>query len=231
MEPCSDSASLERSRPPRRPFPAATRSPWTLGEHVVLKTPSSRDEVPAGHEVAIFGLGCFWGAEALLAASRRLDHLGRVRRRQHRPPVVEEACSGLTGHTEAVPWSSTRPWCRTGPGQGVLRDPRPDPRDPAGKRRRHAVSLGPLLTPPSRRDGCRADQGVRRKLARRRLGGDHQPEPAGEKASLLLRRGPAPAVPRQGPERLPVPRQHGSALSFVRKFRRAVESAARRSSE
>src|SRR6478609_8020787 len=33
--------------------------------HRVLGTPVLTDEVPEGHEVAIFGLGCFWGAEEI----------------------------------------------------------------------------------------------------------------------------------------------------------------------
>ena len=31
----------------------------------MLRTPVVTDEVPAGKEVAIFGLGCFWGAEEI----------------------------------------------------------------------------------------------------------------------------------------------------------------------
>ncbi len=45
-------------------------------------------------------------------------------------------------------------------------------------------------------------------LARRRLGVDHHRDPAGVRGGLLLRRGPAPAVPREEPVRLPLPRQH-----------------------
>ncbi len=34
-------------------------------KHEVLDTPLVTDEVPDGMEVAIFGLGCFWGAEEI----------------------------------------------------------------------------------------------------------------------------------------------------------------------
>ena len=77
--------------------------PWTLGEHVVLKTPVVTDEVPAGHEVAIFGLGCFWGAEEIFWQvpgiwSTSVGYAGG-----HTPhPTYEEVCSGKTGHTEAA---------------------------------------------------------------------------------------------------------------------------------
>ena len=77
--------------------------PWRLGDHVVLNSPVVSDEVPAGHEVAIFGLGCFWGAEEIYwqlpgVWSTSVGYAGG-----HTPnPTYEEVCSGRTGHTEAV---------------------------------------------------------------------------------------------------------------------------------
>ena len=77
--------------------------PWQLGDHVVLKTPVVTDEVPAGHEVAIFGLGCFWGAEEIYwqlpgVWSTSVGYAGGST--PH--PTYEEVCSGRTGHTEAI---------------------------------------------------------------------------------------------------------------------------------
>jgi peptide-methionine (S)-S-oxide reductase len=59
---------------------------------------------PAGLEKAVFGLGCFWGAE------RKFWELGDAIYTTavgyaggHTPnPTYEEVCSGRTGHTEAV---------------------------------------------------------------------------------------------------------------------------------
>jgi peptide-methionine (S)-S-oxide reductase len=84
-------------------LPGRDSSPWTLGEHVVLKTPVVSDDVPAGHEVAIFGLGCFWGAEEIYwqvpgVWSTSVGYAGG--HTSH--PSYEEVCSGRTGHTEAV---------------------------------------------------------------------------------------------------------------------------------
>ena len=58
---------------------------------------------PEGHEVAMFGMGCFWGAE------RKFWQVAGVYSTQvgyaagHTPnPTYEEVCSGMTGHNEVV---------------------------------------------------------------------------------------------------------------------------------
>jgi peptide-methionine (S)-S-oxide reductase len=50
---------------PDQALPGRAESMWSLGEHLVLHTPVVTPEAPAGHEVAILGLGCFWGAEEI----------------------------------------------------------------------------------------------------------------------------------------------------------------------
>jgi peptide-methionine (S)-S-oxide reductase len=71
--------------------------------HRVLDAPVVTDEVPAGYEVAVFGLGCFWGAEEIFwrmpgVWSTSVGYAGGST--PH--PSYEEVCSGQTGHTEAV---------------------------------------------------------------------------------------------------------------------------------
>jgi peptide-methionine (S)-S-oxide reductase len=58
---------------------------------------------PAGLQEAVFGMGCFWGAEKLFwklpgVYATAVGYAGG-----HTPnPTYQEVCSGLTGHTEVV---------------------------------------------------------------------------------------------------------------------------------
>jgi peptide-methionine (S)-S-oxide reductase len=71
-------------------------------KHFVLGTPMV-PPFPEGLEVAVFGLGCFWGAERKFwpvsgVYSTAVGYAGGFTPN----PTYEEVCSGLTGHTEAV---------------------------------------------------------------------------------------------------------------------------------
>ena len=79
------------------------RSFTVADRHVVLDAPVITDEVPEGYEVALFGLGCFWGAEEIYwqvpgVWSTSVGYAGGVTPN----PTYDEVCSGRTGHTEAV---------------------------------------------------------------------------------------------------------------------------------
>src|SRR3979490_1266529 len=58
---------------------------------------------PDGLEQAIFGLGCFWGAERKFWETDGVFTTAVGYAGGHSPnPTYEEVCSGRTGHTEAV---------------------------------------------------------------------------------------------------------------------------------
>jgi peptide-methionine (S)-S-oxide reductase len=70
--------------------------------HAVLGTPLAAPH-PAGMQVAVFGLGCFWGAERVFwqtpgVFSTAVGYAGG----RTPNPTYEEVCSGRTGHAEVV---------------------------------------------------------------------------------------------------------------------------------
>jgi peptide-methionine (S)-S-oxide reductase len=71
-------------------------------KHDVLGTPL-KGPFPEGIETAIFGMGCFWGAEkdfweAHGVYTTAVGYAGGLTPN----PTYQEVCSGRTGHTEAV---------------------------------------------------------------------------------------------------------------------------------
>jgi peptide-methionine (S)-S-oxide reductase len=84
-------------------LPGRDTRPFALaGTHAVLGTPIE-GAVPTGYEAAVFGLGCFWGAERIFwklpgVWTTAVGYAGG-----HTPnPTYEEVCSGATAHTEVV---------------------------------------------------------------------------------------------------------------------------------
>jgi peptide-methionine (S)-S-oxide reductase len=71
-------------------------------QHFVNRHPLA-GPYPAGMQQAIFGLGCFWGAERVFwqAPGVWVTAVGYAGGSTSNP-TYEEVCSGLTGHTEAV---------------------------------------------------------------------------------------------------------------------------------
>ncbi len=74
----------------------------TAETHAVFGRPLTLD-VPEGHEVVIFGMGCFWGVERIFW---KLDGvwltMAGYAAGETPNPTYQEVCSGQTGHNEVV---------------------------------------------------------------------------------------------------------------------------------
>ena len=71
-------------------------------QHAVLGTPL-QPPFPESYETAVFGLGCFWGAERIFWQADGVHTTAVGYAGGFTPnPTYEEVCSAQTGHTEAV---------------------------------------------------------------------------------------------------------------------------------
>jgi peptide-methionine (S)-S-oxide reductase len=171
----------------------------TASEHFINHHPL-QGPYPEGSEKAIFGLGCFWGAEKKFwelgdgVFVTAAGYAGGLTPN----PTYEEVCSGRTGHNEVVL---------------VVFDPKKisyetllktfwESHDPApGQRRRHAIPFRHLHLLTGAAKGRRGFQGdVREGAGKEALRRHHHRNrrcPA-----VLFRRGLPSAIPGQEPVRL-----------------------------
>ncbi len=87
---------------PEQALPGRDRPMPTAAKHFVSQRPL-KGPYPEGLETAMFGLGCFWGAERLFWQMdgvwvTAVGYAGGVTPN----PTYQETCTGLTGHAEIV---------------------------------------------------------------------------------------------------------------------------------
>ena len=151
---------------------------------------------PAGLEMAMFGLGCFWGAERKFweapgVYTTAVGYAGGLTPN----PTYEEVCSGLTGHTEVVlvvfdPKQISYDallkmfWESHDPTQGMRQG------NDVGTQYRSAI----YTTTPEQQKAAEASREAYKGADRRGLRRDHDRDR--RCAAVLLRRGLSPAISR-----------------------------------
>ncbi len=88
---------------PDEALPGRAERPFGVPEtHAVFGT-RLLPPYPEGTQIAVFGMGCFWGAERLFWSLDGVYSTASGYAGGHTPnPTYEEVCSSRTGHAEAV---------------------------------------------------------------------------------------------------------------------------------
>lgn len=87
---------------PREALPGRSERMPVVGIHPVLAS-SLTPPFPSGFTTAVFGMGCFWGAESKFWGVPGVFSTAVGYAAGHTPnPTYEEVCTGRTGHAEVV---------------------------------------------------------------------------------------------------------------------------------
>ena len=189
-------------------LPGAPTAIPTAEKHFVLGRPL-KGPYPAGFETAIFGLGCFWGAERMFWKLGDGVHTTAVGYAAGITPnpTYEEVCSGRTGHNEVVlvvfdPEKTSYEkllkvfWEDHDPTQGMRQG------NDVGTQYRSGI----YVTTPAQRKAAEASKAIYGGARGETLWRDHHRDR--RRARVLFRRGLSPAVSRQEPAWLLRPRRY-----------------------
>ena len=153
---------------------------------------------PEGMQTAVFGMGCFWGAEkefwhSTASYTTAVGYAGGYTPN----PTYEETCSGRTGHTEVVlVVFDPKVISYADAAQGVLGEPRPHTGHAAGQRPGHPVPFGDLHDRRAAAESGRGHRGGLPEEARRRGTGRSPPRSPRWRSSTTPRTTTSSTSPR-----------------------------------
>jgi len=97
-----------KAKPDRMPSPEEAlkgrdRRPFAIAETHAVNGNRLEPPYPEGTERALFGMGCFWGAERVFWREPGVHVTAVGYAGGHTPnPTYKEVCTGMTGHNEVV---------------------------------------------------------------------------------------------------------------------------------
>ncbi len=98
-----DMFSKKTAMPARADALPGRENPIATAEKHFVNGRALKGPYPDGAETALFGLGCFWGAERVFWKTPGVHVTAVGYAGGHTPnPTYQEVCSGRTGHNEAV---------------------------------------------------------------------------------------------------------------------------------
>jgi peptide-methionine (S)-S-oxide reductase len=98
-----DMFSKKTAMPDRADALPGRQNPIATAEKHFVNGRALKGPYPEGTETALFGLGCFWGAERVFWKTPGVHVTAVGYAGGHTPnPTYQEVCSGRTGHNEAV---------------------------------------------------------------------------------------------------------------------------------
>ncbi len=197
---------------PDRALPGRDEPMPVPARHEVLGTPLM-PPFPEGLQRAVFGMGCFWGAERVFWQADGVYTTAAGYAGGFTPnPTYDEVCSASTGHAEVVlavfdPNVTSYEamlqlfWENHDPTQGMRQG------NDVGTQYRSAI----YVHDDAQRSAAEASKAMYQERLKAAGHGEitHRDR---RRRALLLRRGLPPAVPGQEPERVLRPGRHGREL-------------------